>query len=66
MSTLSFTIDVSDICYENSSHSDEGRTGPDGSSVATGACNLGVPGSNPGRDGYLSTSLCIYRTLEVI
>ena len=26
---------------------------------STGACNLGVPGSNPGRDGYLSSWLCI-------
>ena len=34
---------------------------PDGSFVSTGACNLGVPGSNPGRDGYLSSWLCIYR-----
>ena len=24
-------------------------SGPDGSFVSTGACNLGVPGSNPGR-----------------
>ena len=34
--------------------------GPDGSFVSTGACNLGVPGSNPGRNGYLSLWLCIY------
>ena len=24
------------------------------------ACNLEVPGSNPGRGGYLSSWLCIY------
>ena len=29
--------------------------GPDGSFVSTGACNLGVLGSNPDRDGYLSS-----------
>ena len=37
-----------------------GVAGPDGSFVSTGACNLGVLGSNPGRDGYLSSWLCIY------
>ena len=25
-----------------------------------GACNLEVPGSNPGRAGYLSSWFCIY------
>ena len=35
-------------------------TDPDGSFVSTGACNLGVPGSNPDRDGYCSSWLCIY------
>ena len=34
--------------------------GPDGSFVSTSACNLEVPGSNPGRDGYLSSWSCIY------
>ena len=34
--------------------------GPDGSFISAGACNLGVPGSNPGLDGYLSSWLCIY------
>ena len=29
--------------------------GPDGSFVSTGACNLEVPGWNPGRDGYLTS-----------
>ena len=33
--------------------------GPDGSFILTGVCNPGVPGSNPGRDGYLSSWLCI-------
>ena len=33
--------------------------GPDGSFVSTGTCNLEEPGSNPGRDGYLSSWLCI-------
>ena len=33
--------------------------GPDGSFVSTWACNLGVPGSYPGRDEYLSSWLCI-------
>ena len=32
---------------------------PDGLFVSTGACNLGVPGSHPGREGYLSSWLCI-------
>ena len=36
------------------------QAGPDGSFVSTGACNLEVPGSNPGRAGYLSSWLCIY------
>ena len=36
------------------------KAGPDGSFVSTGACNLGVPVSNPGRDEYLSSWLCIY------
>ena len=40
--------------------------GPDGSSVSSGACNLGVPGSNPGRDGYLSSWLCIYTALQAV
>ena len=40
--------------------------GPDGSFVSTGACNLGVPGSNPGRDGYLSSWLCIYTVLQTV
>ena len=31
--------------------------GPDGSFALTGACNLEVPGSNPGRAGYLSSWL---------
>ena len=31
----------------------------DGSFVSTGACNLEVPGSNPGRAEYLSSWLCI-------
>ena len=31
-----------------------------GSFVSTGACNLEVPGSNPGRAGYLLSWLCIY------
>ena len=34
--------------------------GPDGSFVSTGACNLEVPSSNPGRAWYLSSWLCIY------
>ena len=34
--------------------------GPDGSFVSTVACNLEVPGSNPGRAWYLSSWLCIY------
>ena len=38
---------------------------PDGSFVSTGACNLGVPGSSPGRDGYLSSWLCIYNAPSV-
>ena len=33
--------------------------GPEGSFVLTGACNLEVPGSNPGQSGYLSSCLCI-------
>ena len=36
------------------------QASPDGSFVSTGACNLGVPGSNPGRAEYLSSWLCIY------
>ena len=35
------------------------RASPDGSCVSTGACKAEVPGSNPGRDGYLSSWLCI-------
>ena len=34
--------------------------GPDGSFVSTGACNLEVPCSNPGRAWYSSSWLCIY------
>ena len=34
--------------------------GPEGLFVSTGACNLEVPGSKPGRAGYLSSWLCIY------
>ena len=34
--------------------------GPDGSFVSTGACNLEVPGSNPGQAWYVSSWLCIY------
>ena len=34
--------------------------GPAGSFVSTGACNPEIPGSNPGRAGYLSSWLCIY------
>ena len=34
--------------------------GRDGSFVSAGACNLVVPDLNPGRDGYLSSWLCIY------
>ena len=41
-------------------------TGLDGSFVSTGACNLWVPGSNPGRDGYLSSWLCIYTVLQTV
>ena len=33
--------------------------GPDISFVSTEACNLEVPGANPGRAGYLSSWLCI-------
>ena len=36
------------------------NAGPDGSFVSTGACNLRVPGSNPGLNGYLSSWMCIY------
>ena len=36
--------------------------GPDGSFVSTGAYNLEVPGSNPGRG--LSSWLCIYSALN--
>ena len=38
----------------------DGQAGPDGLFVSTGACNLGVPGLNPGRDVYLSSMLYIY------
>ena len=38
--------------------------GPDGSFVSTRACNLRVPGANPGRDGYLSSRLCINSALN--
>ena len=31
-----------------------------GSFLSNGACNLKVPGLNPGRAGYLSLWLCIY------
>ena len=41
------------------SHNSPGA-GPDGLFVSTGACNLDVPGSNPGRAGYLLSWLCIY------
>ena len=40
--------------------------GPDGSFVSTGACNLGVPGSNPGRNGNLSSWLYIYTVLQTV
>ena len=29
-----------------------------------GACNLDVPGSNPGRAGYLSSWFCIYSAVQ--
>ena len=37
-------------------------SGPDGSFKSTGACNLDVPGSNPGRAEYFSSWLYIYNT----
>ena len=39
--------------------------GPDGSFVSTGACNLGVPGSNLGRGGYFHRS-CAYTVLQTV
>ena len=38
---------------------------PDGSFVSTGACNLEVPGSNPGPAGYFLLWLCIYSAQTV-
>ena len=40
--------------------------GPDGSFVATGACNLQVEVSNPGRVGYSSSWLCIYTCTVIL
>ena len=40
-------------------------TGPDGSFVSTGACNLGVPGSNPGRDGICHHG-CAYTVIQTV
>ena len=42
------------------------RHGPDGSFASTGACNLRVRGSNPDRDGYLSSWLCIYTVPQTV
>ena len=39
---------------------------PDGSFLSTGACNLELPGSNHGRDGYSSSWLCIYTVLQTV
>ena len=40
---------------------------PDGSFVSTGACNLGVPGSNPGRAGYFICHRgCSYTVLQTV
>ena len=41
------------------------KAGPNGSFVSTGACNLEVPGSNPGRAGYLS-SWTAYTVLQTV
>ena len=38
--------------------------GPDSSSVSTETCNLEVPGSNPGRDGYCHRG-CAYTMLKL-
>ena len=37
--------------------------GPDGSFVSTGACNVEVPGSNPGRAEYCG---CAYTVLQTV
>ena len=42
-----------------------GLAGLDGSLVSTGACNLKVPGSNPGQGGYLSSWL-LYTVLQTV
>ena len=43
------------------------QAGPDGSFVSTGAFNLEVPGSNPGRAGYLHCHCgCAYTVLQTV
>ena len=39
--------------------------GPDGSFVSTGACNLEVSGSNPGRAGFCHCG-CAYTVLQTV
>ena len=39
--------------------------GPNGSFVSTGACNLEVPGSNPGRAGFCHRG-CAYTVLQTV
>ena len=43
----------------NDKHIKHPTAGRDGSFVSTGVFNLKVPGSNPGRPGYLSSWLCV-------
>ena len=43
----------------------EDYAGPDGLFLSTGACNLGVQGSNPGRDGYFHRG-CAYTVLQTV
>ena len=59
MMVQNFTIQQKGVWTERKGF-DVNKAGPDGSFVSTGACNLGVPDSNPGRDGSLSSWLCIY------
>ena len=39
--------------------------GPNGSFVLTGACNLGVPGSNPVRAAYCHRG-CVHTVLQTV
>ena len=70
-SYMSLFTSLEYLCYGSSAiiilfYSYSVGAGPDGSFVSTGACNLEVPGSNPGPAEYLSSWLCIYSAPVVI